>query len=201
MIKLLPFLLIGIWEELPPSSYSYDNSTTYSTNVHESTHFVNAQTIATKEFRLWCGEYYTFRSPKFTKREVISFIPVELKGPLFDNYFIQKRYEAYPLYILDEFSAYINGCEAALEKNDNSNSTVASNIYEMKVYSICVFEAMKKLEPECYNTNLPEFKRLLKKADVIFAKGIDKWPHRNYNSLKERVLEIQFNRIISNYGM
>lgn len=98
-------------------NYNYFKGDTPTTTVHECTHGINAD-LRNKFFpaqRVNCfyllrDNYISFNEPNWRKREVIPFIPQEYKsGPLYTTYVSGSNWDDRPLYLWDEWVAYING--------------------------------------------------------------------------------------------
>lgn len=100
-------------------AYNYFKGDTETTTVHECTHGINAD-LRNKFhpggrhncFYLLRDEWIHFAEPNWRKREVIPFIPAEYcSGILFTTYVSGSNWDDQPLYLWDEWVAYVNGSE------------------------------------------------------------------------------------------
>lgn len=103
---------------LSASAYNYYREDTATTTVHECTHGINAD-LRNKFhpggrhncFYLLRNEWFGCPEPNWLKREVIPFIPVEYRsGDLFERVSGTAWHDR-PLYLWDEWVAYVNGSE------------------------------------------------------------------------------------------
>ena len=91
------------------------------TSGHECTHGINAairNQAGDKVNGFYCldDKSIVIREPGFRKSEVIKFIPKEFQGSRYNLYVVgQKSWDDCPLYLFDEWSAYINGGTVAAE--------------------------------------------------------------------------------------
>ncbi len=94
-------------------------------------------------------------------------VPESLKGYRHQTYLInqQRYFENEPLYILDEFIAYINGAKAAYETQKNGTwtagrSDVMFGPVEFISYGLTLLDTIEKKEPE-FLSKTPQFKETL----------------------------------------
>lgn len=101
------------------SSFNYFKGDTATTTVHECTHGINSD-LRNKFypggrhncFYLLNSQYAHFPEPNWKKREVIPYVPPEYRsGILWDTYVAKSNWDDQPLYLWDEWVAYVNGSE------------------------------------------------------------------------------------------
>lgn len=159
------------------------------TNAHESTHGINADirnnhkdSTTINGFYVMHGKGVLIYEPKMRKSAMIPFVPKSLHGFRYPTYVAgQQAWDDRPLYIFDEWVAYVNGAsvnvEDALKKRHKGDwSDAVSGPLEFSVYSVAVAMAVEKHDPEYWRTN-KQFKNFihwhLKRSYDVFMSGRD----------------------------
>lgn len=105
--------------------------------AHETTHGINSRC------RVWAGAgmnaFYCldgnvaiFREPRITKSNVCRYVPANLRGDVFGLYMAgQQSWDSTPLYILDEWVAYINGAYVAVQLDKSGKNTGRSTLHDI----------------------------------------------------------------------
>jgi hypothetical protein len=155
------------------------------TEAHESTHLINNQ-IRQISIRPNCNGFYCLndraillKEPNFKKSQIIPFIPDEYKGNdlLYKLYIMgQPAWEDQPLYVLDEYVAYLNGTICGLELAEqgkslgNQKQTVKGIVWFSK-YAAALWEAVLQLDPDYEDKyRLRDFLKWLKfQTDMLVA--------------------------------
>lgn len=90
---------------------------------HEGVHMVqawvrNKQGGRVNAFYVGNGKAAILREPRTTIQRAASFVPAHLRGGRFNLYLVQQTtgWNAQPLYLLDEWNAYVMGCAVALSQ-------------------------------------------------------------------------------------
>lgn len=110
-------LVRDVESHLSLASYNYFRGDTDTTTIHECSHGINADLRnkfypGKREncFYLLNDEYAHFPEPNWRKREVIPYIPDEYRrGTLYSTYVSGSNWDDRPLYLWDEWTAYVNG--------------------------------------------------------------------------------------------
>lgn len=169
-----------------------------STNVHETVHGINNALSNSKSgYRgFYCGfcRGLWLKEPKITMKDIIPNIPKVLKGYRYTLYFVSqlKYWEDVALYPVDEWSAYINGAECAVDdhsQNMLSNKFKSDNVsgaLEFSIYCTALAKTVKIKDKEYWN-NYPEFKNTIKfflvRSEKVFFEG-----RRLFPSEKQEIL-------------
>ncbi len=121
-----------------------------------------------------------FPEPKFRKSQIASFIPEILRGFRYPTYVTgQTEWDDSPLYLFDEWSAYVNGGATGVEmveKNLYKNGWTdgVSGCLEFSIYAAALCLALEKYDSEYAAAN-PDFlvfvKWQLKRSKAIYDKG------------------------------
>ena len=156
-------------ESRMPSGHIYSDSNS-GTWAHETTHGINSR------IRVECGGGYNafyclngwgciLREPSIRKSQVCQFVPQQLRGDGWSLYMAgQQDWDEHPLYICDEWVAYINGATVQQELYGGSRTapdgTViagdVSHAVEFAGYASALLRAVDKLDP-----NYPDKKQLV----------------------------------------
>lgn len=124
------------------------------TCAHESTHMVNSR------IRQWFkrprhnamyvggGRCCILPEPRVTLRQVAQFVRPEYRNSTYHLYFDQQAqwWDNQPLYICDEFSAYLNGSQAAKELRCDEHGS-NERCRRFAHYADCLVEAVKHYDP------------------------------------------------------
>jgi hypothetical protein len=143
------------------------------TNAHESTHGINADirnghkdSVSINGFYVMNGRGVLIYEPKMRKSSMIPFVPKSLQGFRYPTYVAgQQVWDGRPLYIFDEWVAYVNGASVNVEdalKNRHTSgwSDAVSGPLEFSVYSVAVAMAVEKHDPDYWKTN-KQFKNFI----------------------------------------
>jgi hypothetical protein len=138
------------------------------TNIHEALHSVNSrfrQVFGPKLhkkincFYVLNNSVAVIEEPPTTLTKVAQRVPQSLRGRVFNLYLVQqaKYWNNEPLYILDEYSAYLAGTDGALQLNikDRFQGSFEQSL-EFFGYSLCLAETVNNL-PNYDNTFLLAF--------------------------------------------
>ena len=134
------------------------------TTAHEATHDISIH-FRMNEQKYYANKinaFYVFdnrvaiiENPPIGLSQVYAFIPEVLRGQLFANYFPSPDYEDNPLYIWEEWTAYINGAEVGADLVQNNlwqqgqRDTLLAML-EFLVYSAALVQATQQLAPQYY---------------------------------------------------
>ena len=152
------------------ATYKDSNMMTWG---HETTHGINAhirnnlspQKTGMNGFYLLKGQYALVKEPGIRKSAVAVYVPANLRGSRFDLYVAgQQAWDDRPLYIFDEWTAYINGGTVAVELANKSlwkdgNLDGVRGIIEFNVYALATAMAIKAGDATYYKdyTQFREF--------------------------------------------
>lgn len=162
------------------------------TNVHETAHGIASE--LTNKYRKISnnnrlrGFYYgngkgiILQSPNLKISEVSHYIPEKFRGYRFKLYFVDqlKYWDDVPLYILDEWTAYIWGARCAVEdyniKNIETGSDSVSGSFEFSLYTLGLCLAIIEKDNNYWQNNI-QFKIMVKqhlqRAEKVFFDGKD----------------------------
>jgi hypothetical protein len=188
------------WVNYPPVA-DHDNTNTFFADIvnhysdtlnypdkmtiaHETTHMINANIRNSNNnnagFYVGNNQAIAFEEPKFSKNLIAQFVPQTLQGSSFEEYIVgMAEWNDSPLYIYDEWRAYINGAKAAVdlvEKNlyNDGWTNAVSNPLEFSVYACSLLLAINKYDP-VYLTRIPEFLRYtntsLRDSEDVYYRG------------------------------
>jgi len=139
------------------------------TDAHETTHMIQADLrnninkgseIRHNSFYLLGGKSISFPEPSIKKRDIIPYVPSILQESRYDLYV--RRQEAWdnePLYLVDEWCAYMNGAEVAIEeyktgRHDGTMYDVVKGPLEFSVYCTALCMAIKDKDPEYWEVQI-----------------------------------------------
>jgi len=137
------------------------------TAAHECTHGINSNTrvqVGGKSNAFYCLDDWVciLREPNFRKSQVCAYVPSDLRGGVWSLYMAgQTEWDDRPLYILDEWIAYINGAIAGQElkaMGRTGNRVIDADIrhcVEFSGYASALMQAVDRLDP-----NYPDRERL-----------------------------------------
>jgi hypothetical protein len=181
---------------------------TRSTRSHETTHGINSElrNFYTNSLQKKVNGFYVLEGrgviieePNIKKSQVNKFVPENLKSYRWKTYFVSQDYwEDRPLYIMDEWSAYIIGGKSCVQDyksgiyKDGWTDGV-SGCLDFSIYTLALCMAIKEHDPEYWNNN-KQFKSFvfwqLNEAYKTFMEGrkIDsfKWDKQDF-LLKELI--------------
>lgn len=113
-------------------------------------------------FYMLNNKAYKCKEPPIKKSQVAPYVHSQLRGFRFKTYITgQTAWDNQPLYVLDEWSAYLNGTECAIElasMNDmaNKGTDISSGPVEFLMYSMGLVMAVRKLSPKWFDEE-PDF--------------------------------------------
>jgi hypothetical protein len=143
--------------EAPGDSNNYDDLITMG---HETSHGIHAYLRNTYASAQRVNAFYALQNravlipePNFRKSQVAQFIPRSLRGDRYQLYIVgQTEWDDTPLYVYDEWNAYVNGGEVGVSQveagkwNEEWQDGVAGQL-EFNVYAIAVAMAAKQYDP------------------------------------------------------
>ena len=173
------------------------------TNAHETAHGIHAtyrniyyKTLKTRvnAFYMLDGKVAVVKEPDFLLQHIAREIPQSLRGYRYQLYFVEQRrdWDDRPLYVFDEWTAYICGGETAvddLEFNDiKANSDAVSGCLEFSLYAVAAYLTAKARDPD-YLEHEPQFKSVLyynlTRAEDAFYSGREAFPSSKQEKLYE----------------
>jgi hypothetical protein len=162
-------------QSLLPAGHAYNQPGESAVNwAHESTHAVNSRVqgalvretkqngwaamlvqgpkskvespqLATLDFRL---ATFICRQPRLRLRDVAAAVPTDERGPVYGLYLLrqQSQWDECPLYVLDEWSAYLNGTTVGLEIGRPEAASLEQAL-EFQFYAAALLRAIARLDP------------------------------------------------------
>lgn len=171
------------------------------TNAHETAHGIHAtyrniyqKALKTRvnAFYMLDGKIAVIKEPDFLIRHIAREIPQSLRGYRYKLYFVDqlRDWDDRPLYVFDEWTAYICGGETAvddLEFNDiKADSDAVSGCLEFSLYAVATYLTAKARVPE-YLEKEPQFKSVLyynlTRAEDAFYSGREAFPSSKQEKL------------------
>lgn len=163
------------------------------TNAHETTHEIqsvlrNAHGGRVNAFYLLNGKAVICKEPGVKISYVGKFCPAVLRSYRWPLYCEQQQqyWNNEPLYLVDEWSAYINGCAVSLEDKHagkkEESTDAASGTLEMGIYSIAMAMAVEKYDQEYFKNNkqfILFMKYQWKRAHDLYQKAAPLFPSDN----------------------
>lgn len=180
--------LIDIGRHLPASYGSTYWSTDPVTAAHETSHGIHAhlRNYETPMSSGWNAFYVLdnkaafVREPAILKSDIKTRIPPVLRGPRYQLYLVeQTAWNDRPLYVFDEWNAYINGAEVGVQQVELGLWTGAwqdavMGPLEFSAYAIATLKTVSELDPETFMTDL-QLRRFtawnIQRAMTLFAQG------------------------------
>lgn len=126
------------------------------TSAHEQTHGINSyirQQCGGRANAFYVLNNYVFivREPNLRKSTVCQYVPQELRGDVWGLYMAgQSEWDDRPLYILDEWVAYINGAMVGRELGTVGNRVIEADVrhcVEFAGYASALLAAVEKHDP------------------------------------------------------
>ena len=139
-----------------------------STNAHETGHGIHSylRNKYTRELGKRVNGFYGLQGrgiiveePNIRKSQVNNFVPQSLRGYRFPLYLQgQREWDDTPLYIYDEWNAYVLGGKCCVDDYQNNryrggNVDGVSGCLEFSIYSTAVCMAVKELDPIYWENN------------------------------------------------
>ena len=173
-----------------------------STQAHETSHFIHSE-LRMKEAKANGGnpraffippdKGFSIREANFKKSAISKYIPSSLQYSRFNVYIIgAPGWEDSPLYIFDEWNAYINGATVAVDdmkagrpKSDQVDTVTGA--LEFSAYTVATCMAISDIDPDLWAS--AQFKAFvkfnLKRAEAIFTEGKPMFPFKQQDELLE----------------
>lgn len=132
--------------------------------------------------------------PNMRKSKVAKYVPPSLRGSRYYTYVSgAPSWDDRPLYIWDEWNAYVNGSEAGIDLVDNNlwkygwRDAVAGTL-EFVVYSIAVAMAAEQHDPQYFNNYFLAWN--VKRSMTLYRKG-SKIEHFKYEKQEKYYKDLQ----------
>ena len=144
------------------------------TCAHETTHMINARLRNSLKkgkninvFYLPTGWACVIEEPNMRKSQVAQFIPSNVRGYRYSTYVTgATEWDNQPLYLVDEWSAYINGAMVGIDDVNNNRYTDGwtdgvSGCLELSLYCVALSMAIEEYDRDYWNNN-DHFKSFMK---------------------------------------
>lgn len=171
------------------------------TNAHETAHGIHAtyRNIYQKALKKRVNAFYmldgkiaVIQEPDFLVQHIAREIPQSLRGYRFQLYFVDqlRDWNDRPLYVFDEWTAYICGGETAVDdlefNNIKADSDAVSGCLEFSLYAVAAYLTAKARVPD-YLEHEPQFKSVLyynlTRAEDAFYSGREAFPSSKQEKL------------------
>lgn len=160
------------------------------TNAHETTHGINSdlRNKYTRQlgkrvngFYVTGGKGVIIEEPKLRIRDVVPYLPSGLRSYRYQTYLIQQQsgWDDVPLYLVDEWVAYVNGASVSVEdvergRHNGQWTDAVSGCLDFSIYCVALCMAIEEKDPGYWQSNT-QFRNFmtwhLKKAHTTFMKG------------------------------
>ena len=171
-------------ESRMPAGHQYAFPTMPMTWGHETTHGLNSNLRMGKPGCnvIYCmdGKAATLKEPKGRLSAVATKIPKSLRGPSFNLYLVQQRqyWETIPTYILDEWTAYVNGSIVGREVKEDGWHFELLQAINFTIYSLAMAQAVTASDPSYDHSQLRGLidynsQRVLKIWNELESSGAD----------------------------
>jgi len=132
------------------------------------------------------GRAIILPEPPIRKRDVANAVPKTLRGDRFSTYITgQGAWDAQPLYIFDEWSAYINGAKCGIDMFARGESPEKTDLMrgplEFSIYALALMTIVPDPKPL-----LPFFRWQWLNSWATFRHGKDKFPFSGQDEYAER---------------
>lgn len=122
---------------------------------HEDTHSLQAELRrpygekANVVYDARAQQAAVIKEPRIRLRDVAERVPEGMRGPSYTSYFLQygRQWPNQPLYILDEWSCYLNGLENSVDRQDDILQGRLSRAIEFEGYAQAILRAAVELDP------------------------------------------------------
>jgi hypothetical protein len=156
-----------------------------STSAHENTHQINSElrNFYTPELKRRVNAFYVLNGnaalvdePDVKMSFVKQFVPESLRSFRWKTHFTNDDWEDRPLYIMDEWSAYIIGAKCSVDdfKANRQSTKIVSGCLDFSLYTVALCIAIKEGDPEYWKNNI-QFKSFviwqLKEAKKTYLEG------------------------------
>lgn len=171
-----------------------------STQAHETSHFIHSELRmklaranggSPRAFFIPPDKGFSIREADFKKSAISKYVPGSLQYSRFNVYLRgAPGWEDSPLYIFDEWNAYINGATVAVDdmkagrpKSDQADTVMGA--LEFSVYAVATCMAISDNDPALWeNAQFKAFTKLnLKRAEAIFTEGKPMFPFAKQDEL------------------
>jgi hypothetical protein len=122
--------------------------------AHETTHGINNNIRNDHDgfngFYVLNDRAILIQEPKVLLSQVASKIPEDLRGPSYNLYLVQQRWDwnERPLYLFDEWTAYTNGSACGIELNLAGWEFELMQAHNFNIYCLYLMKEVKSLCPE-----------------------------------------------------
>ena len=155
------------------------------TNVHETSHYISSEIRQTQKpgnnaFYILDGEAVVIEEPPITIKDVAEYVPPKLQGLRYKTYLVDQRrhWNEQPLYILDEWNAYVLGGLCAIDDFQNKRklekTDALAGMFEFMIYSTALAMCVQDKCPEYWEKN-KQFRDFIQyrmdTSSMIFAIG------------------------------
>jgi hypothetical protein len=180
--------LIDVARHLPASYGQTYWDASPVTASHETSHGIHAHlrnyeapmSIGWNAFYVLGNKVAFVDEPAIRKSDIKARIPVGLRGSRYQLYLVeQTAWDDTPLYVLDEWNAYVNGAEVAVQQVQAGLWTGAwqdavMGPLEFTVYAIATLKTVKELDAAGFASNV-QLQRFtawnIKRAMALFEQG------------------------------
>jgi hypothetical protein len=142
---------------------------------HETSHGIHAYIRNNKNdtgkkangFYLLSGNYAIVLEPKLRIRDIRQYVPTEMRLGRYELYFVQQSaWDDTPLYIFDEWNAYVNGGATAIDLHKQGKWKAGKRdavvgVIEFSVYALAVGQAVKEKDSQYFN-DYEQFRHFMK---------------------------------------
>lgn len=151
-------------ESRMPAGHGYAFPAMPMTWAHETSHGLASRLRQQQGGRvnvLYClnGRAAVIREPRARLSGVAALVPRSLQGPSFRLYLVEQRryWENEPSYVLDEWTAYINGSECGRQVRENGWHYELLQACNFCVYSLAMAQHVTAVDPQYDHTQLRAF--------------------------------------------
>jgi hypothetical protein len=180
--------LIDIGRHLPASYGTQYWDASAITAAHETSHgihahlrnYLNTTGKRANAFYVLGNKAALVVEPNMRKQDIKARIPVALRGPRYQLYLVeQTAWDDTPLYVFDEWNAYVNGAEVGIDQVQHALYTAGwtdavMGPLEFTAYAIATAKTVSELDPAYFAANL-QFRRFtawnIKRAMGLFTEG------------------------------
>ncbi|RTK95524.1 MAG: hypothetical protein EKK64_06795 [Neisseriaceae bacterium] len=171
--------------------------------AHETTHGINNDIRNSKgrginAFYVLNDKAAVIAEPRTTIRRVASTIPPVLRGFSYQLYLVQQAgdWNNEPLYLMDEWTAYANGAECAIEIDKDR---VASDLISSHNFNVYCLYLAKCIKEDCPDYDDKQFKAYLKWGiERVFDLSKNSGFLTSYRIEKQKVVIIHIHKKIKN---
>lgn len=135
------------------------------------------------------GRGIILTEPPIRKREVAAAIPASLRGDRFSTYITgQRAWDDQPLYIFDEWSAYINGAKCGIDMAKRGETIEHTDLMRGPIEFACYSLGLMSIVPDP-KPLLPFFRWQWLNAWKTFQEGKGTFPFSGQEEYAQRLLE------------